>query len=289
MQEWEQELHIYQITPAPPKMPLQAYIIRYLAERDDKYLAWFLHAYENAMNTKVMGYVQEYAMYGHFADLKAQYVTGMITALAHYDPERGVSFLAFKERYAKKAVDDYIRTMRTGCSVQSDDAYFLLRKVMAMFRELGGRVDDGTLNRISEATGRKKDTVLEILLSGVRNMHVVDFYEKYGEDEAEEYISDPTSQTDAVYLRIATQDAARQAFQELTYREKEIVSAHLGFCPECFSSEYRDQSGKMHKLTQKAFLDIAADHMLSSPATAERIYKKALSKMRTALENNKYI
>ena len=44
MKEWEKELQLYRLAPAPPKEDdLQKYILYYLSEKDDKYIAWFLH------------------------------------------------------------------------------------------------------------------------------------------------------------------------------------------------------------------------------------------------------
>ena len=46
MKEWEKELYIYRLTPAPPKENnLQKYILNYLARKEDKYISWFLHYY----------------------------------------------------------------------------------------------------------------------------------------------------------------------------------------------------------------------------------------------------
>jgi len=47
----EQDLYIYQIYPVSPKKEdLQEYIYLYFAERDDKYLMWFLHCDESVIN-----------------------------------------------------------------------------------------------------------------------------------------------------------------------------------------------------------------------------------------------
>lgn len=40
------DLNMYQLKPAPPKWDLQEYIVTYLKEKDNRYLAWFLHYYE---------------------------------------------------------------------------------------------------------------------------------------------------------------------------------------------------------------------------------------------------
>ena len=53
-------------------------------------------------------------MQGHFMDMKSAYVFGLLQALQNYDPKKGASFNTFQAYYTKEAIDDYIRTMRTG-------------------------------------------------------------------------------------------------------------------------------------------------------------------------------
>jgi anti-sigma factor ChrR (cupin superfamily) len=77
------------------------------------------------------------------------------------------------------------------------------------------------------------------------------------------------------------------AFENLDYRERAIVSEHLGFCPECFSDSQlvTADTGRNTKqrIEPKAFIDIAYDHGLASPSSADRIYRKALQKLRKAI------
>lgn len=70
-------------------------------------------------------------------DMKQAAVYGILKALANYDISLGVPFLVYKEYYVKNEIDDYIRTMRTGYTVQSSDEYKLLRKTMALFNKYG--------------------------------------------------------------------------------------------------------------------------------------------------------
>ena len=81
------------------------------------------------------------------------------------------------------------------------------------------------------------------------------------------------------------------AFENLNYRERAMVSAHLGFCMECYSTYYYDkndldENGKPKKkpLPKEAFIDIAIDHGLASPDTADKTYRRALEKMRKELK-----
>ena len=85
-EDWKEELYRYRLTTAPPKKDdFQEYIALYFAEKDEKYLSWFLHYYEPILNTQAMSIVQEYSMRGHFADLKQAAVFGILKALVNYD------------------------------------------------------------------------------------------------------------------------------------------------------------------------------------------------------------
>ena len=69
-----------------------------------------------------------------------------------------------------------------------------------------------------------------------------------------------------------------------------MVSALLGFCMECYSAEEHDYQGNpiLKPRKGKPFIDIVVDHMLPSPATADKIYRKALETMRKELLESEY-
>ena len=134
MKEWQKELYIYRLSPAPPKKDdLQEYIDLYLAEKDETYLSWFLHYYEPTLNTTVMGVVQRYSMFGHFLDIKEACVLGILRALEEYPKDCDTPFITYKTRIMWEEIHNYIRTMRTGFTVQSDDEYRNLRNIMRLF------------------------------------------------------------------------------------------------------------------------------------------------------------
>jgi hypothetical protein len=65
VKEWQKELYIYRLNPAPPRInDLQEYIELYLKEKDNTYFNWFMHYYEPTLNSTAMDTVQQYAMYG---------------------------------------------------------------------------------------------------------------------------------------------------------------------------------------------------------------------------------
>lgn len=296
MKDWEKELYIYRLNPAPPrKKDLQEYIALYYAEKDDQYLAWFLHYYETVINTKVMGYVQRFAMHGHFPDLKQAYVMGMMKALKKYDISRGVPFIVYKELYAENEVHEYVRTMRTGFTMQSKDEYERLRKTMRKFNELGGQLNEQTVVQVAEYIKCSLEKTKDIIQSGLQNMQFVEYYRQYadedGEEGWEEVAQDETSETEKLYLRIEQADKVMSTFESLNYRERAIVADHLGFCMDCYATEYLDDfdldaNGKPRRKKKNpvSFIELAVDHGLASPDTADKIYRRALEKMRKQLQ-----
>lgn len=296
MKEWEKELYIYNMTPAPPKKNLQEYISLYISEKDNKYLSWFLHYYERTLNEKAMEIIQDYAMYGHFVDIKQAYVIGMLKALQDYDISRGTPFVVYKEYAAMREVHRYIRTMRTGFTVQSDDEYLRLRKTMWLYAEHGNKCDDETMAKIAEAIGTSVKTASEILQAGLRNMQFIDYFRKYadedGEESREEVAYDSTSEPDRLFFQIDRANKVTSAFESLNFRERAIVSAHLGFCMECYSTHYFDENDLdeygdpiRKDRCQESFVDVAIDHGLASPDTADKTYRNALEKMRKELKD----
>ena len=295
MNDWEKDLHIYRLDPAPPKYEnYQEYFEKYFAEHDETYLAWFLHYYEKELNTKARGFVNEYAMYGHFVDLKQAYVMGMMEALQRYDISRGVPFPVFKELPAMNAVHTYIRTMRTGYTVQSSYADKQLREVMWQYAQYGYRCDEDTITAIAEEPQISPKNVEEILMGGLLNMNMTDFYRHYGDEDSEERMeevaADGTSQTEELYLRIEKAEKVMSTFESLNYRERAIVAEHLGFCRECYATHYHDKNdldsdGKPKRKPRRKvpFIELAVEHGLASPDTADRTYRRALEKMRKAL------
>ena len=284
VKEWEEELYRYRLTPAPPKKPLQAYIELYLETGDETYFAHFLHDYEPTLNDLTVGFVQDYAMQGHFADIKSACIFGLLRALQGYEKEKG-PFVPYAKYVLKRAVDDYIRTMRTGFTVPTDKEYYLLRTAMRLYAEHDYKTDDETINLIAAKIQRKPKRVREILRGGLQNMQFTDFYRIYededGEEGTEDVTCDRSTDPSAMFFRDEQAADLYEAFQSLEYRERDMLSLHLGFCQECFAT--RDKNGK--PLEKWTYTDLMLRYGLSSPDTVEKVCKKALEKLRNAFSS----
>ena len=260
---------------------MQSFIELYLETGDETHFAHFLHYYEPALNDMAIGYVQDFAMTGHFADIKSACVFGLLQALQGYKKEKG-PFVPYARYEIKRAVDDYIRTMRTGFTVPTDKEYYLLRTAMRLYAEHDYKTDDETVAMIAKKIHRRPERVREMLRGGLQNMQFTDFYLTYedvdGEEGAEDVTCDRSSEPGAMFFRNEQAADLYEAFQSLDYRERDMLSKHLGFCPECFSTI--DKGGK--PLEKWTYADLMLQYGFSSPDTVEKACKKALEKMKAS-------
>lgn len=284
---WERRM--YRLDPAPPKLPAQEYIVRYLTENEDKYLAWYLHDQEPALNKLVQAACERYAMAEHFADIKQAAVCGILTALQKYDSAVGAPFVAFQKRYIQDSIDDYIRAAQSGVITMTVDTYPVLRRIMAIYRQSGDDCSDSNIQKIASEVNMDVKSVRKYIAIGTLNERRVDFYRQYdedGEETGEGIAVDTTSQPDKLYFRAMLYDALHQAYDSLTYREQRTIAKHLGFCDTCWSVkkvvlingeiEYRP-------IKPMTFEKISHSASRKSDKASERTYNNALEKMRKAL------
>ena len=284
---WERRM--YRLDPAPPKLPAQEYIVRYLTENEDKYLAWYLHDQEPALNELAQAACERYAMAEHFADIKQAAVCGILTALQKYDSAVGAPFVAFQKRYIQDSIDDYIRTAQSGVITMTVDTYPVLRRIMAIYRQSGDDCSDSNIQKIASEVNMDVKSVRKYIAIGTLNECRVDFYRQYdedGEETAEDISVDTTSQPDKMYFRAVLYDALHQAYGSLTYREQRTVAKHLGFCDTCWSVRKAvliNGEIEYKPIKPMTFEEISHSASRKSDKASERTYNNALEKMRKAL------
>lgn len=283
------ERRMYRLDPAPPKLPAQEYIVHYLTEKKDKYLTWYLHDQEPALNKLAQAACKRYAMAEHFADIKQAAVCGILAALQMYDPAVGAPFAAFQTRYMQDGIDDYIRTAQSGVITMTADTYPVLRRIMAIYHLNGDDCTGSCIQRIADETGMDEKTVCKYIAIGTLNERRVDFYRQYdedGEETAEGISVDTTSQPDKLYFREVLYDALREAYDSLTYREQRTVAKHLGFCDTCWSIRKAvliNGEIEYKPIKPMTFEEISHSASRKSDKASERTYNNALEKMRKTL------
>ena len=240
--------------------------------------------------------MRQFFMQEHFADLKQAFVAGLLKALGKYPPDGGATCVSFKEHYAEREIFDYIRSMRTGFTVQSLAEYAKLRKAMAVWDKYDRSYADATIEAVAAEIDETTDDTKEILLGGLLNENRVDLYQQYAEvdeaESAEEAHPDTSSDTYTLYMKGELYARLWAAYDTLDYPERMLLAPRLGFCFECHSTfymdyHYHDEYGDPKKKSIKTMMytDTATDHEYSSANTAHKKCEKALKKLCEALKD----
>ena len=202
-------------------------------------------------------------------------------------------FLPYAQRYMEREAHNYIRTMRTGYSVQSEFEYARLRKAMAIYGELGGKFTEETISQVADRTGESYEKIKSIIKGGILTESYTDIQNKRGDDdEAESSIIVPDSSLspENIYFKQKLYDKLYEAYDGLEYTEKMMLAQHLGFCPECFSTRYADKNDldengnpKEKPIKPLPYTDIATDHGFSDADTAKRACERAIIKLKKSI------
>jgi DNA-directed RNA polymerase specialized sigma subunit len=288
------EWRLFACATLPKPRPEYDEIVRlYLETHNEKYYDWLLAAYEPKLNTLARLVVEDYDMYGHFADIKMALALGLHKALQSYDPALGVPFMIYKNRFIKSEIHNYIRTMRTGYSVPTAAKYAALRKAMALYNELGKKSDEATIEQIAREIRHSVKYTREIIAAGQRMQSFVDFFVFYtdsdGEEAREDVTTDNSTNPEQVFFAALRSNAVLNAFETLDYRERMMVAAHLGFCPECYEIyEIKEKEGMpvLAPRKKQSLVDLAIEHELADPDTVHGILERAYGKMRKRLGNS---
>lgn len=286
------DLEMYRITPPPPKWDLQDYIRLYVQTGDEKYFYWFLHYYEPQMNSIAKGYRKKYGMNEHFADIKQALACGLCKALVKYDISKS-PFLPYANRYMEREAHNYIRTMRTGYSIQSEFEYARLRKTMKIYKDLGGEFNEELITKVAERIGESYEKTKSIIEGGILSESYTDVQsndENKDEESTEFLLPDSSHNPENIFFNQRLYNKLYEAYNSLEYTEKIMLAQHLGFCPECFSTHYTDKNDldennkpKEKPIKPLPYTDIATDHGFSNADTAKRVCEKAIKKIHMKL------
>lgn len=286
------ERRMYRLDPAPPKLPPQEYIALYLAEKEDKYLSWYLHDREPTLNKLAQDVCQRYIMAEHFADIKQAAVCGILAALQKYDPSIGVPFISFQKQYISDTIEDYIRTAQSGMVTMTADTYPVLKRIMAIYHQGGDNATDDSVQQIADEVGMDAKTVQRYIAIGTLNERRADFYLQYdedGEETGEDVAVDTASQPDKLYFRSVLYAALYEAYDNLTYREQRTIAKHLGFCDTCWSTRKAvliNSEVEYKAIKPMPFEEISHSASRKSDKASERTFYAAMEKMRTHIETD---
>ena len=268
---------MFRISPPPEALPFNEYIIRYHQTGDDAYFLAFLHYHENSLNIKANEYARNYAMAEHWLDIKITIVEALLVAAQKYDASQGKDFLAVAESDIRNSIHTYVRTMRTGFTLNNPNEDELVRAAMRKFHEHKSKTDDDTIAAIAAEIDRSPGYTRKLIQDASLNENMaaaVRLDEDGNEEELSQYAPDGTSDPARLFFLMQQKEQLYEAFYSLTLREQEIISDHIGFCPECWTHRLR----KDGTILKRDFNYIGLTHEIQEKA-AERAYHSALDKM----------
>ncbi len=276
-----QERNMFQLTcPPQPMKEWQDYIGLIKNDGNENAFLVFLHYYEPTINGKVEAFAGRYSLQSHFADVKMAYVEALWERLHTYPANCKIPFLKYVKRATTNAMNSYAALNLKGFTTTNDKQYYKLRTAAYIYKTECQEDAELAIPLICEKlhmTGKTAKRLLE-------EVQVLDTFLWYEEKWEEEDYEGPPAGWDATgllkpylpepaLLRKQTRKYMRKAFRKLKYRERDILSQHLGFCMECFQL-----------LATVSFEDLADIHQFSTADGVRKAYKRALEKMRKQLE-----
>ena len=195
---------MFHISPPPETLPFNEYILKYQQTGDDAFFLAFLHYYENIINFKANAYARNYAMTEHWLDIKTTIVEALLIAAQKYDPAQGKDFLTIAESYVKSAVRTYIRTMRTGFTLNNPNGDELVRTAMREFHKRREQTDD-TIAAIAAKIDRSPKYTRRLIQDASLNENMASAVrtdEDGEEEELSQYAPDGTSDPAQLFFLI---------------------------------------------------------------------------------------
>ena len=224
----------------------------------------------------------------HFANIKQALACGLYKALVKYHISKS-PFLPYANRYMEREAHTYIRTMRTGYSIQSEFEYARLRKTMSIYKELGGEFTEETIKMVAEQIGENYEKTKSIIEGGIHSESYTDIQssiEDEDEGSTDFLLPDFSLNLESIYFKQELYDKLYEAYDKLEYTEKIRLAQHLGLCPEGFSTCFADRTEldengnpKVKPIKPLPYTDIATDHGFSDADTAKRVCEKAIKKL----------
>ena len=277
---------------------MQRHIENYLADGKEMSLNYFFSVSEPLINLAVSAFEVRYHVKGCFEDLKGTYLNGIMKALQKYDVKKEKVFFDYAKHYGKTEMHEFVRTSYCRHSVPSKYQYKKLRDVMRFYREYGSRSDDEAIEKIAQAAEVSPEEARRYLLAGDRNTRFVDYYymgpDPDAEDEdltCEDLVGDYSLNPETVFFETMRADAVMEAYDSLTYREKEMVAMDLSFCSECLQPEMiinKKGEREPKPLHANSYVSIAEAFEMEDGNWAKHIIDGAYDKMRKQLLASEY-
>ena len=264
---------IFQLDPEPPvHQNLNDYIIKAVQSQELCWLSFFLHHYENRLNSRVRRFLLREGLdrYDpeHFLDYKMECVLAMLDCLREYDPAQGADFLTYAYHFIGNALLT-CRMQEEAGSFKNVDEYKAVRGIAWLYNQ-SGQSEQAAIQKYAQKNGCTEETAAKFLALAKQNRSRVPFCQTIQDEDSEETGEDVSRDDHWDYAEILWNgiqaEAVREAFEKLNYREQTLLEKRNAICMTC---------GRVSPIsTRLTFEELAVLFEGSTASGAERAYRK---------------
>ncbi|WP_255202570.1 hypothetical protein [Acutalibacter muris] len=173
-------------------------------------------------------------------DIKQIFLETLWFAFLEYDSSDPIPLLQYTTKAAVHKQLDYIRTTKNACTVPSQNGYFELRKVMSIYNSNPDLSVGERIALIVKETGFGEEKITELVAIGKATEYPVGIIPTEDDEKevdgaiSDELIEDPSVSMFQEVWRSICREYFRKAADNISPRDKQILSLSLGVCFDCF-------------------------------------------------------
>ena len=218
---------------------LNEYFIAALESRDKGYFEAFIKVYEPALEKSANRFVMHYGLSEDDAeDIKQIFLETLWTSFLSYDAADPILLLQYVKLAVPQKWLEYIRTVKNACSVPSENGYDELRKVMGIYNNTPELSANERIALIVKETGFTEEKVTELVAIGKATEYPIGIIPTEDDEEpgtiSDELIEDPSVPLFQEAWRNICREYFRTAADNISPKDKQIISLSLGVCFDCF-------------------------------------------------------
>ena len=218
---------------------LNEYFIAALESRDKGYFEAFIKVYEPALEKPANRFVMHYGLSEDDAeDIKQIFLETLWTSFLSYDAADPIPLLQYVKLAVPQKWLEYIRTVKNACSVPSENGYDELRKVMGIYNNTPELSANERIALIVKETGFTEEKVTELVAIGKATEYPIGIIPTEDDEEpgtiSDELIEDPSVPLFQEAWRNICREYFRTAADNISPKDKQIISLSLGVCFDCF-------------------------------------------------------
>ena len=218
---------------------LNEYFIAALESRDKGYFEAFIKVYEPALEKSANRFVMHYGLSEDDAeDIKQIFLETLWTSFLSYDAADPILLLQYVKLAVPQKWLEYIRTVKNACSVPSENGYDELRKVMGIYNNTPELSANERIALIVKETGLTEEKVTELVAIGKATEYPIGIIPTEDDEEpgtiSDELIEDPSVPLFQEAWRNICREYFRTAADNISPKDKQIISLSLGVCFDCF-------------------------------------------------------